>query len=336
MRAARPLAGVSAPLLMREHWHRRALLLTLTTLLLLSILPIFGHHITEIAEPVSRVQHLGAVCVTALAQILVPIHWGFHVALVLGIAYAIWDRFRAAKKLTMAISPLESWRPLRSDPIARAAIAAGVNPDIVRVVHALPNPAFTVGTLSPRIYVAEDLPERLQLPELAMVLAHEAAHIAHRDPLRLAVYRFLSFTLFWIPALRRLADDMADEAEIRADDAAAANRPLVLASAILQLAATPATRQLFGTVGFESRDLLDRRIRRLAGEDTPLPSHLTRASVAGACLSISLILLSGLAAAQSDHRGEGSHCRHSGAFPFAHLICMTGGASAAPHCPHTR
>ena len=51
------------------------------------------------------------------------------------------------------------------------------------------------------------------------------------------LHRILGCTLFWIPAFRRLAADMADEAEIDADDAAAAGQPLVLASAILSLAA---------------------------------------------------------------------------------------------------
>ena len=41
--------------------------------------------------------------------------------------------------------------------------------------------------------------------------------IARRDPLRLSLMRFLACTLFYIPALRRLADDLTDEAEIEAD-----------------------------------------------------------------------------------------------------------------------
>ena len=106
--------------------------------------------------------------------------------------------------------------------------------------------------------------------ELNAVLAHEQAHVVRRDPLRLAALRFLACTLFWLPALRRLADDVTDEAEIAADDIAAGDQPLVLASAILRVASWRDLRAgplgAIGATGFTCRDLLERRIRRLAGE----------------------------------------------------------------------
>lgn len=319
--------GISGRLLMREHLHRRLILLSLATLLVLATLPIFGHHIAEVGEPLSGLQHLGGLCVSALGQLFTPVHWGFHAALTFGLAYAMWDRFQAARALRRTLAPLDSWKPGEDDAIARAARSAGVDPGVVRVVPGLPNPAFTTGALAPRIYVAADIAERLTYGELALVLAHEGAHVTRRDPLRLSVYRFLSCTLFWIPALRRLVEDMADEAEIRADDVAGAKEPLVLASAILRLASVGPTRAVASTVGFESPDLFNRRIRRLAGEETSLPTHVTRLSLAGACLSVALVLTSGLAAAQPGHAGETTHCRHSQSFPLLHLLCT--GASWA-------
>lgn len=328
--------GISGRLLMREHLHRRLVVLSVSTLLLLSTLPIFGHHVAEIGEPISRIQHFWGLCVSALAQLFTPVHWGFHAAVAAGLVYAIWDRLRAARILSSTLGSLETWKPDENDAIARAARSAGVDPDVVRVVHGLPNPAFTTGALSPRIYVAADLANRLSADELALVLAHEGAHVTHRDPLRLSVYRFLSCSLFWIPALRRLAEDMTDESEIRADDVAGAAKPLILASAILSLASCGSALPLEGTVGFESHDLLDRRIRRLAGEETALPTHLTRLSVVGACLSVALILASGLAAAQSGHTGEGTHCNHSQSFPLAHLFCAgTSSPQESGHCSHS-
>ena len=107
----------------------------------------------------------------------------------------------------------------------------------MRVVSGLPTPAFTVGWLRPRVYVDAALAGLLTADELAAVLAHEEAHVARRDPLRLSALRFLACTLFFLPALRRLAADAADEAEIAADDRAAglagAGAPLALASAIV-------------------------------------------------------------------------------------------------------
>ncbi len=327
-------AGVSRRLLVREHLHRRLVLLSLTSLLLLATLPILGHHVAEIGEPLSRLQHLGGLCVRALGQLFTPVHWGFHAALAAGLVYAMWDRFRAARTLTRTLAPLDSWNPGADDAIARAARSAGVDPRVVRVVPGLPNPAFTAGALAPRIYVAADIAGRLSSAELALVLAHEGAHVAHRDPLRLSVYRFLSCTLFWIPALRRLAEDMVDEAEIRADDVAGRREPLILASAILRLASCGSPRSVASTVGFESPDLLDRRVRRLAGEETSLPTHLTRLSLLWACLSVTLILTSGLAAAQSSPSGE-AHCHHSQSFPLAHLICTGASwAQLSSRCSH--
>ena len=166
-----------------------------------------------------------------------------------------------------------------------------------------------------------------------MVLSHEASHARRRDPMRLSVYRFLSCTFFWIPALRRLSEDIADEAEIEADDAAGSKAPLVLASAILRLADWNVSPRITATVGFQNRNLLERRIRRLAGEETALRSRLTRLSIAGACLSIALVVSSGLAAEEAP--GGPSHCHHTHNSPFAHLLCV--GASwqqMETHCHH--
>src|SRR5439155_12889806 len=133
----------------------------------------------------------------------------------------------------------------------------------LRIVRGLPNPAFTIGWLRPRVYVARELAGALPDAELNAVLAHEQAHVVRRDPLRLAALRFLACTLFWLPALRRLADDVTDEAEIAADDIAAGDQPLVLASAILRVASWRDLRAgplgAIGATGFTCRDLLERR-----------------------------------------------------------------------------
>ncbi|MEO5579848.1 MAG: M56 family metallopeptidase, partial [Gemmatimonadaceae bacterium] len=282
---------------MREQSHRRATLLAIAGLILLSTVPVFGHHLPfDVAAILASVQHLGAFCVTALSHLLAPVHWSFHIALAAGVAYAGWDRWRAWSRLRSALTPLDAKPPSPGSDIWRAAMAERLDPQLVRVVDGLPNPAFTAGMVRPRIYVAEDLPSRLTEGELACVLSHEAAHVARRDPLRLSIYRFLGCALFWIPALRRLADDMGDEAEILADDRAAAGRPLVLASAILKISMSRPGRVAEAAVGFDSPDLLDRRIRRLASEDAPVTTHVTRRSLAGAGLALALVLLSGAVA----------------------------------------
>jgi len=330
----------SARLAMRERSHRRTTVLAIAALILLSTLPVFGHHLPLAStEILASVQHLGAFCMTALRHVLAPVHWSVHLALGAGAAYATWDRWRASSRLSAAMTPLDSAMPIPGSPVWRAAIAAGLNPRLVRLVHGLPNPAFTAGMLRPRVYVAEDLPLRLTAAELECVLAHEAAHVSRRDPLRLSIYRFLGYTFFWIPALRRLAEDMGDEAEIVADDRAAAGRPLVLASAILRLAESPPARSANGTTGFCNSDLLDRRIRRLAGEEAAVTTHVTRLSVAWAGTALALVLLSGAVAGGPGKSPfaltSAEHCEHGGDSPLSHLFC--GGcllSNPSDHCRH--
>lgn len=325
---------ISGNLRLRENTRRRILLASATTLLVFATLPTLAHHLpVRLAEPLPGAQHLWGFCLVALGEILDPVHHLFHLALAIGLAYGVWDRFRAVRTMRSVLADLDAEVPAETSSIWHAAVAAGIDPSGVRVVAGLPNPAFTVGAFSPRIYVASNLGGRLSTEELTMVLSHEAAHVRRRDPMRLSVYRFLSCTFFWIPALRRLSDDIADEAEIEADDAAGAQAPLVLASAILRLADRDASQCVAAGVGFQNPDLLVRRIRRLAGEETALPSRLTRLSIAGACLSVALVVASGLAAGQGP--GGPSHCRHTHNFPFAHLICV--GASwehMETHCHH--
>lgn len=324
---------ISGNLRARENTHRRILLASAATLLIFATLPTLAHHLpVRFAEPLPGAQHLWGLCLVAVGEMLDPVHHLFHLALAIGLGYGFWDRFTALRKMRSVLAYLDAKVPKENSDIWLAAITAGIDPSGVRVVDCLPNPAFTVGAFSPRIYVASDLGSRLSTEELAMVLSHEAAHVRRRDPLRLSVYRFLSCTFFWIPALRCLSDDIADEAEIEADDSAGTNAPLVLASAILRLADANVF-PVAATVAFQNPNLLQRRIRRLAGEDTQLPSSLTRRSIAGACLSVMLVVASGLSAEQSP--GGASHCRHSRSLPFAHLLCV--GASwrhMESHCHH--
>ena len=326
----------SVALVTREEAHRRTLLLGIGALLLLSVSPVFGHHFASGLEGALQGRdHIGALCVIALHGLLQPVHVFFHGLVVVGLAYATYDRVAAAFRVRRVLDRLEASVPSADDAFGRAARAAGVDPGRVRVVHGLPNPAFTAGWLKPRIYVAESLRERLAPAELEALLAHEGAHVARRDPLRLSLLRFLALTLFWLPALRRLAEDVADEAEIRADDRAARERPLALASALVALAAWAPHGEL--AVGFaQRRSLLDRRIRRLAGEEPPVASHVTRGSLVGAILALALVGASGAVMAHplpEDHAAHPTHhCGHPGESLLGHLFCRAGAEGLV--CPH--
>ena len=326
----------------REDSHRRLVLCGIGALLLLTLSPVVGHHLSSSADAaLMGKDHLGAICVIALHTLVAPLHSLFHLLLFVGLGYAVFDRVRAAWHLRQALGLVITRPDSATSPIAAAVREIGVPASRVVVVAGLPNPAFTAGWWRPRIYVAAELGDTLPHAQLLAVLRHEAAHVRRRDPLRLSLLRFLGCMLFWIPAFRRLAADMADEAEIDADDAAAAHQPLVLASAILSLAAWrphgASLRDVLpaGSGSFVSlveprvrrnstyNALLDRRVRRLAGEVANVSSHLTRRSVVGAAFVLSAVWVSGVAVAHPMHAAgtHGAHCVHPGMSAFSHLFC---------------
>lgn len=333
----------------REQTHRRRLLLGIGALLLLSVSPVFGHHLVRGAETLlSGTDHIGELCLVALHIVLAPVHESIHLLVVAGLAYAAWDRLRAWRRMRSVLSGLDGAPPVDGDGFSRAAATAGVPSTLIRIVPGLPNPAFTAGFRRPIIYVAAELEDALSPAQLAAVLAHEHAHVSRRDPLRLSVLRFFSRTLFWLPAFRRLSDDLADEAEIMADDHAAGDRPLVLASAILAVARLGCEEPVIAVPGFTRCDILERRVRRLAGEDTTAHSHVTRRSIASAAAALLLVWASGVVMAhplgaqsygqhQTGQQHESDDCtRHPGPV-FMHLVCDGFPfRSAAGDCPHHR
>ncbi|HEY0777773.1 MAG TPA: M56 family metallopeptidase, partial [Gemmatirosa sp.] len=261
--------------------------------------------------------------------------------------------------------PLGGVRPTPGDAFWTAARGAGVPAHRLRVVDGLPTPAFTAGWFAPRIYVARALadgPQRLAPDALTAVLAHEGAHLRRRDPLRFSALRAVAQTLFWLPALRALADGAADEAEVRADDAAAAaTDPLTLAGALVALAAWRTGGHGDGlaaaypgyAVGFVRADLLDRRVRRLAGEDTMPAARVSRRSLAGAALALSVVWAAGVVdvhalprdtMAMSAQDGASAnaaalHCFHQHASALTHLFCRWGRhggwiTTGGSDCPH--
>ncbi len=339
------LGDLTAALTLQEQSHRRVVLCAIAGLLTLSTSPVFAHHLAlGTLSLVGGADHLGAICLTALHLMLAPVHYAFHVLFAVGLMYGVWDRWHAWRLGRRTLGLLDAVVPVPEDAAFwHAAREAGVDPRRLRLVAGLPSPALTAGIIRPLIYVARELAVELTRDELIAVLAHEGAHLTRRDPLRLSLLRFLGCTLFWVPALRRLADDMADEAEILADDHAARGRPLVLATALLTLARRhsslgPGDGPAL-SAGFCHAHLLDRRVRRLAGQSVPAHSHLTRRSVVAAFAALSLVWTSGLLMAHplpstlaSHHK---AHCEHHGESAVRHLFCLGEPFTRlARECPH--
>jgi hypothetical protein len=101
----------------------------------------------------------------------------------------------------------------------------------------------TVGVLKPRIVVAPDLERVLDPRAFAAAMAHERAHLRHRDPLRIWLAQFVTDLQWpwgsahrrytsWLAALENARDDEARAAGVDGADLAAA----VLGSLRLQMA----------------------------------------------------------------------------------------------------
>ena len=328
----------------REQRHRRRVVVGIGVLIALGTSPIFGHHVAGAVAPMlAGRDHLLNVCLVALHELLAPVHEASHFIFTAGVAYALWDRTRAWWRSRVTLSMLAT-RTSLDEQLGVAASEAGIG-DRVSIVQGSPVPAFTAGFLTPRVYVSSDLIQRLDHKELVAVLAHEAAHVRRRDPLRLTCLRFLAAMLFYVPVLRRLAEDAADEAEIVADDEASRD-PLALASAILKLTMPPGEQVASAAVGFHRSDLTERRVRRLLGLESAIGTHVTRGSMSGAAILLTLVWVSGvlmvhpLAAAEpgaAHHIRSGTrHCQHERLSPWAHVFCRGLHLSAASlACPHS-
>lgn len=301
-----------AELQAREQSHRRMVLAGVGALIVLSMSPVFGHHLSASAELfLEGRDHLWRLCLIAAHEVAAPIHLLFHALIVAGLLYAAYDRCVAWIRMRRAIGHLPAAKPDPGDEYWQAVRLAGLSPEVLRVVDGLPVPAFTAGFLRPRVYVARSLVDRLSFDELAAVLTHEASHVRRRDPLRFSLLRVLSCALFWLPAVRRLAADAADEAEIRADDHAARRDPLVLASAILALGQSTERAHVSPGTAFQQPDLFERRVRRLAGEVVTPRSHLNRRSIVGALGVLLVAWTAGVLVTHPLPSDAGStHCDH--------------------------
>ena len=137
--------------------------------------------------------------------------------------------------------------------------------------------AFTVGLWRPQIVLSERMISSLSDEELRAVLFHELGHVRSRDPLRLAVVRFLADALWFLPVARSLARDFVDAVEEGADDWAvgATRQPIDLATALVKtaraglLSPMPVASSLAGNLSVEGR------VQRLLGMDEKRRSGTT-------------------------------------------------------------
>jgi Zn-dependent protease with chaperone function len=140
-------------------------------------------------------------------------------------------------------------------------------------VYGLASPralCFTVGILSPRVYLSSGLVEGLSFQNREAMLAHEAAHIRRRDGLTTA-FLVVFYHLFPLPGGRLLCQEWERAAE-RACDAEAAQRigdPCDVAAALVEVTRLASQRPLPGAACFgASGEEIEGRVQALLTLDS--------------------------------------------------------------------
>ena len=186
----------------------------------------------------------------------------FAIVAIVGLGFALWRAFRswiATRRLA------KQW--LRAAVSIRLPL---VNIPTYRILHTFPIIAV-VGTLRPRLFIAEQVLKLLTDEELAAAIAHESGHLVARDNFKRALLRGCRDLLTFVPNGRSLDRAWSESVECAADEHAAQMSPdiaLNLASALVRIArmvpvgvrtALPLATFL---VGEETRGIKD-RVRRL-------------------------------------------------------------------------
>jgi len=148
----------------------------------------------------------------------------------IGVVFAVWRGLRA---WLATRSLLKKW--LRD---ATAIKLDGVDVPAFRLAHSFPIIAV-VGTLRPRLFIAEHVLRLLSRDELAAAVAHESGHMAARDNLKRSLLRASRAALLVIPCGRSLDRAWGEASEAAADEYAAQQSSSValnLASALVRIA----------------------------------------------------------------------------------------------------
>lgn len=104
---------------------------------------------------------------------------------------------------------------------------------------------FSIGLSRPVIVMTDGLVQALTAEELAAVLAHEQAHLAHRDLPAELLLRAVSDALIWLPTTHYFLHTARGAIERRCDEVAAAETsPAALAGALRKLGEVKQARQV--------------------------------------------------------------------------------------------
>lgn len=162
---------------------------------------------------------------------------------------------------------------------------------LVQVVD-FPHPAaFCYGLLRPRICVSSALVEAMSPAQLRAILLHERHHMLRRHPLKTLLLEALADTLFFLPLVGELRDQLRTQMELEADRAAihgAGRRSL--AGALHRLLPYPQSLIPQSGVALNSLSATQARIDQLL-DGKPHGWHPSLTGLASIAPAISLVCL---------------------------------------------
>ena len=181
----------------------------------------------------------------------------------IGVGFALW---RALRSWSATRSLQREW--LSS---AVQVTLGGTSIPTYRFANSFPIIAV-IGTVRPRLFIAEHVLEILSKEELTAAIAHECGHLSARDNLKRSLLRACRDALMIVPCGRSLDRAWAEAAECAADEHAAqqnAETALNLASALVKIAklipvgARASVPMAAFLVGVEETRGVKARVRRL-------------------------------------------------------------------------
>lgn len=170
--------------------------------------------------------------------------------------------------------------------VAQAAAKVGVR-RLVVVDDPRSSCCLCAGLFRTRVIVSTGVIGALSESQLCAVLAHEASHAHHRDPLLITLSRAAGAGLFFVPLARSLGQLAVARAELAADATAVvlAGRS-ALSGALLALDEAPVVRGAVAHV--VSAEVIDLRIQALRSPTVPQPPVALRLLGAGVVILVAL------------------------------------------------
>lgn len=283
---------------------------------------LFAAGVQPFAIATTTCLHIIRLCLAAFTPLDSLLHTIPTALIVAGLLRAVWRRLATLRRSTVVIRRIP-WRQTHDgDVLHRLARLHGVQQNIRIMLGSPPNPAFTAGLISPRIYLGEPLQRSLTEKELEAVLLHEACHLQRRDPLRTFAAAFLADVFFWIPLVRNVMTALLARIEFAADDAGRRAGDTDLAGAILKLADRAPPLAIALASSFVSASLTQRRIERLLGaveaEREPPPARRTLMASVFALAFVWLLAVTSSAAHAAHLPENHEHCPHSHALGVLH------------------